>query len=99
MTRRTLVRLEDLLGRRVRTADGDVVGRIEEVRATRRHDEHVVTEYLLGPGALLERLALVQRLFGRRSRTLIARWDQIDIHRPDRPMLTCTVNELKQVDR
>jgi sporulation protein YlmC with PRC-barrel domain len=97
--RRRIVRVEDLVGRRVSTADGTVVGRIEEIRARRRNDEHEVTEYLLGTGALLERLALVQRLFGRRRRTLVARWDQIDISRPDKPTLTCGVDELRHVDR
>ena len=96
--RRTLVRVEDLLGRRVRTVDGTVVGRIEEIRARRRNDVHEVTEYLLGAGALVERFALVGRLFGRRSPTLIARWDQLDIRRVDRPTLTCGVDELKHGD-
>jgi hypothetical protein len=95
--RRTIVRLEDLVGRRVRTPQGAVVGRIEEVRAERRGDDHEVIEYLIGPGALRERLALVRRLPGR-ARTLVARWDQIDIHRPESPTLTCSVEELTHVD-
>src|SRR2546421_218605 len=61
---RRIVRLEDLVGRRVRTAEGAVVGRIEEVHAERRGDDHEVIEYLIGPGALRERFALVGRLFG-----------------------------------
>jgi sporulation protein YlmC with PRC-barrel domain len=95
--RRRIVRLEDLLGRRVRTTDGAVVGRIEEVRAVRRGDDHEVTEYLIGPGALRERLALVGRLFGP-TRTLRARWDQLDIRNVDAPTLTCRVEQLKHVD-
>jgi len=96
---RRFVRLEDVIGRKVRTADGAVVGHIEEVRAERRGDDHEVTEYLLGSGALLERLAMVKRLFGRPARMIVARWDQIDIHRPDRPTLTCRVEELKRERR
>jgi hypothetical protein len=97
--RRAVVRVEDLVGRPVTTRDGAVVGRIEEIRARRRDDQHEVTEYLLGSGALLERFALVQRLFGRRSHKLVARWDQIDISRPDKPTLTCAVDELRHVGR
>ena len=55
MTRRgRFVYLDDVLGQRVRTADGRVVGRIEEVRAERRaNGDHEVVEYHLGSGALL----------------------------------------------
>jgi sporulation protein YlmC with PRC-barrel domain len=94
---RTIVRLEDLVGRRVRDANGAVVGRLEEVRARRRDDEHEVVEYLIGPGALRERLALVGRMLGR-TPMLRARWDQIDIRRPESPTLTCPVEELTHVD-
>jgi hypothetical protein len=94
--RRQIVRVEDLIGRRVRAAGGRVVGRIEEICAERRaNGDHEVVEYHLGTGALLERLALVRRLLGRQPRTLIARWDQIDIHRPEAPVLTCHVEELR----
>ena len=96
MRRRSrIVRVEDLVGQRVRTAAGDVVGRIEDIRVERRGDEHEVTEYLLGSGALAERLGIGQR-FGRHSKKLVARWDQMDIHRPERPTLTCPVEELKR---
>jgi sporulation protein YlmC with PRC-barrel domain len=90
------VRLEDLLGRRVWARNGRAVGRIEEVRAEARGDEYEVTEYHLGPGALLERLALVNRLLGRQPQTLVVRWDQLDITDPARPQLTCTVDELRK---
>jgi len=95
--RRRMVRLQDLLGRRVRARDGRVVGRIEEVRAERRGDDHEVIEYRLGPGALAERLALARRLLGGRRETLIARWDQLDIREPRHPALTCSVDELRRV--
>jgi hypothetical protein len=97
--RKRIVRVEDLIGRKVCLPTGEVVGHIEEILAERHGDEHQVTEYHLGSGALLERLALVRRFFGRRSRLLIARWDQLDIHRPDAPTLTCAVSELQHVDR
>ena len=95
---RRLVRLEDLLGSRVRTEQGEVVGRIEEVRAERRGDGYDVTEYHLGPYALLERLALGFRVFGRK-RALVAQWDQLDVHNPKAPVLTCRVDDLKHERR
>lgn len=97
--RRTLVRVEDLLGCRVRATDGTVVGRIEEIRARRRNDVHEVTEYRLGTGAMLERFAVVRRIFGRKPKTLVARWDQLDIRRADRPLLACGVDQLERVDQ
>jgi hypothetical protein len=94
--RSRIVRVEDLLGQRVRTAAGDVIGRIEEIRVERHGDDHEVTDYLLGGGALAERLAIAPGLFGRHPTKLVARWDQLDIHRPDRPVLTCPVEELER---
>jgi hypothetical protein len=95
--RRRLVRLQDLVGARVRSRDGHVVGRIQEVRAERRGDDHEVIEYRLGAAALLERLALTRRLFGRRQTGLIVRWDQLDIAAPEHPTLTCGVDELERI--
>jgi hypothetical protein len=93
------VRLEDLVGRKVRTEEGHVVGRIEEVRAERREDgEHEVTEFHLGTGALLERWAIVARALGRRPTVIVARWDQLDISRPASPALTCPPGELKRIE-
>ena len=97
--RRRLVRVEDLIGQRVRERSGRVVGRIEEIRAEQNGDGWTVIEYHLGSGAMLERLAIVRHRFGRRSDTIIARWDQIDVQRPDTPVLTCAVEELKHEKR
>jgi hypothetical protein len=92
-------RVELLLGRRVRTLDGSVIGRIEEMRAEREHDYYVVTEFHLGPSALIERLAV--RHFGLtlpgRPRGYRVRWDQLDIEDEDRPRLTCAVEELEHL--
>ena len=90
------LRLEDLLGRKVRARNGRTIGRIEEVRAEARGDEYEVTEYHLGPGALLERLALVNRLLGRAPQMIIVRWDQLDLTDPRHPRLTCTVDDLRR---
>jgi sporulation protein YlmC with PRC-barrel domain len=89
------VHVQDLLGRPVQARDGRVVGRIEELRVDRNGDDYEVREYLLGPGALFERLALVKRAFHQHPRTLVARWDQIDISDPRAPKLTCDRRDLK----
>jgi len=62
VTEKSERRVELLLGRKVRALDGAVIGRIEEMRAEREHDYYVVTEFLVGPIALIERLAV--RHFG-----------------------------------
>lgn len=94
MTRRRL-RVEDLLGRRVTAADGRSAGRIEELRVERKGSEHVVLEFLLGPGALLERLD-VRRLFRPAAPLRVVRWDQLDLSRPDEPRLRCSIEELAE---
>jgi hypothetical protein len=94
-----LVRVEDLIGQRVRERSGRIIGRIEEIRAEPRGDRYEVTEYHLGSGAMLERLAIFRHLFRLQSDTIIARWDQIDIARPAAPVLTCPVEELKHEER
>lgn len=96
MRRRRFVRVEELVGTKVRDGGGRVVGRIEDVRAERRGEVYEVVEYRLGAGALLERFALVRRWFGRKPVMLVARWDQIDVGRPESPTLTCTVDELRK---
>ena len=52
------VHVERLLGRKVTDADGKVVGRIEEMRSAIVDGERVVTEFHIGPAALLERVGL-----------------------------------------
>ena len=94
--RRRTIRAQDLLGRAVRADGGGVVGRIEEIRVDRRGDAYEVTEYLLGSGAFFERIALAQRWFRRRSRKIVAKWDQIDVSRPELPKLLCAAEELRR---
>ena len=97
------IRLEDLLGRRVKDRDGQVIGRIEEVHVEQSVDgpagDYEITEYLLGPGALLERLSLLNRLLGRAPKTLVVRWDQLDITNPSEPRLTCDAGDLRREER
>ena len=94
------IHLELLLGRAVIARNGRRIGRIEEFRAEHRGDEHVVTEYHLGPEALLERLSVsglsFLSLFGIRSRRRgrCVPWDKLDLSNPQKPRLTCSVEEL-----
>ena len=53
------IHVELLLGRKVRDADDRVVGRIEELRSAIVDGERVVTEFHIGPAALLERIGVV----------------------------------------
>jgi hypothetical protein len=96
---RNELRADLLLGTKVRSLDGATVGRIEELRAEREHSYWVVTEFHLGPTALIERLAvrhlgwtLPGRVHGYR-----VRWDQIDLTDPDHPRLTCATDDLEHI--
>jgi hypothetical protein len=92
-------RVELLLGAKVHATDGSVVGRIEELRAERENGYWVVTEYHLGPTALVERLAV--RHFGMtfpgRVHGYRVRWDQIDLSDSDHLRLTCPVEQLERI--
>ena len=90
------VHLELLLGRRVLAANGRSVGRLEEVRAERRGGGCVITECLIGPSALLERLAAPWLSFRQTRRGFVARWDQIDLSDVEHPRLLCPVEELRK---
>ena len=92
------VRLEHLLGRQVLARNNRPVGRLEEFRVEVHNGTWRVTEYVIGQAGLLERLGVGLRLvLGLRIGGHVARWDQIDISDPDRPRLTCAVEELRQV--
>jgi hypothetical protein len=89
----TEVRAELLVGRRVRDRDGRNAGRIEEIHAERNGGEWRVVEYLLGAGALLDRLSMA--IAGRRrGHGHRARWDQLDVRDPRHPRLRCRREEL-----
>jgi len=100
----TEVNLELLLGRKVLQTDGKNAGRLHEIVAEQRGDEWVITEYHIGPTALLSRLSafhLAAPLFrllgadkdaGRR-----VPWDKLDLSDPDRPALTCPLDALPRL--
>jgi sporulation protein YlmC with PRC-barrel domain len=91
------IRLQELLGREVHDVDGKRVGRIESVHAKIDGDECLITEYHLGPAALIARLGLPgARLLGipRRSDPIRVPWDQIDVSNPRDVRLLCKKDEL-----
>ena len=97
------LRLESLLGHRVRGADGKSLGRIEEIIAEIRGTDWIVVEVHVGPGALLERLTELTSLvplFGPLQRRLGARhrvaWDQLDLSDPSRPRATVRRDDLER---
>jgi hypothetical protein len=96
------IQVELLLGRQVVSEDSTPVGRIEEICAEERQGELVVTEYLLGAYALLERLSasLVVRGFlnflGLRTGYRVP-WDKLDLTDVKCPRLTCSLSEVKML--
>jgi hypothetical protein len=94
------IRIEDLLGARVRDAGGRTVGRIEEIRAVPDGDGLVVTHYLLGPTGWRARLSLrglslrLRALRGAgRSRLHRVPWQALDVSDPRRPVLRLNASE------
>jgi hypothetical protein len=91
-----------LLGRRVHVAEGQDVGRLEEIRATAEGGRCVVSEYVTGTRGTFERLssrrlgAYVLRLIGvgagHGGVTVPAAL--MDLRDPLRPRLTCAVRDL-----
>ena len=92
------LRVDRLLGRKVLASNNQPVGRLEEFRVDTRGREQVITEYIIGAAGLLERLGVgVRLLFGWKVGGYIARWDQLDIRDPERPRLTCRLDELQRI--
>jgi sporulation protein YlmC with PRC-barrel domain len=87
------IRLEQLLGKTVRTAAGRPVGRIEDLRVEPQGEEYIVREVVLGESGLISKLLqLAQQLptfsalgFGRRYRTRAVPWDWLDFSDVERP--------------
>lgn len=97
--------LELLLGKVVVDSAGERVGRIEEFRAEKQGDEWQIVEYLLGMGAITERLSawgLVNsclHLLGMHKlhHSYRVPWDKLDLSNPEHPRLTCTLAELQEI--
>jgi sporulation protein YlmC with PRC-barrel domain len=100
----TEIHIELLLGTQVVDSEGRSVGRLEEVLAEPQGEELVVTEYLLGSYAIIERLSAwtigraLLDLFGAGTREgYRVPWDKLDLSDPVRPRLTCSLDELKTI--
>ncbi len=93
------IRVEQIVGRKVWARDGQSIGRIEEVRVEQQGDTHVVTEYLVGTTALLERLSLgtVEKHEGRVAGGYRVWWHQMDLTDPTNPRLSCEVADLREL--
>jgi sporulation protein YlmC with PRC-barrel domain len=87
------VRVEQLLGKLVRTADGRPVGLIEDLRAEPDGDDYVVREIVLGElgfrarlFAMAAQLPTIQALgLSGRYRTRAIPWHWLDLSDPERP--------------
>ena len=96
------IHVERLLGRRVRDFNGEVIGRLEELRCETVDGETVVVEVHVGPAALSERLGgfLFQLPFFRyipfERREYRVPWNQVDLADPDHPRLHCAREELQR---
>jgi hypothetical protein len=95
------IRLEELLGRTVRSAAGRPVGRIDDIRAEPHGEEYLVTEVLMGELGLVaklldfaEQLPTFQALkLGRRYRLRPIPWDWLDLSDPERPRFRDAIPE------
>ena len=93
----TTFRLDRLVGREIYTGNNRRLGRLEEFRAVRRGGGWFIDEYVVGTAGLLERLGVGVRLVLGLNRAggYVVRWDQLDLSDPERPRLTCSVEELR----
>lgn len=84
------VYVDELIGRVVKDAEGNAVGRIFEVRAEETNGELVIVEYHLGTAAMLERAGLtLLRVVGiDRLEPKKIPWDRLDISDPRHPVMT-----------
>jgi sporulation protein YlmC with PRC-barrel domain len=103
------VRVEDLLGRLVRTAAGRPVGRIDDLRVEPEGEDYVVQEVILGELGLRARLFVMaaqlptlkalgwKRAF--RTRTRAIPWEWLDFSDPERPRFRADRRMGGQADR
>jgi len=98
----TEVHVEQLLGKKVHDSDGRVVGRLEEFHVGVIDDEHVVTEFLIGPEAVLQRIGgfllrlPILRLIPMSKREYCVSWTLMDLTDPDRPRVHARRAELRR---
>lgn len=94
--------LEQLLGKKVRDVDGQVVGRLEEFHVEVVDGEHVVTEFLIGPAAALKRVGVffTQLPFFShipfRTKEYCVAWTLMELSDPERPSVRARGDELRR---
>ena len=98
------IKVELILGKRVRAMNGKSIGHLEEIRAELKQGECFVQEYHVGSYAAFERLAAltigraILHLFGAKSEGYRVPWDKLDLSDPEKPRLLCSVQELKRIE-
>ncbi|HEY2378503.1 MAG TPA: PRC-barrel domain-containing protein [Gemmatimonadaceae bacterium] len=100
------IHVEALIGRALRDADGQKVGRIEELVVEQEDTDWVVVEIHVGVGALVERvveLSTLVPLMGALGKKLGKRfrvpWHELDLTDPDHPRAIVRLGELKRLER
>jgi sporulation protein YlmC with PRC-barrel domain len=96
------IKAELLLGAKVRDANGEKVGRIEEFRVERTDNGLLIEAYLIGTSALVDRLSawtLVRPIKGLlRSRHIYSvydvPWQDMDLSDPTHPVLRTAKRDL-----
>ena len=99
------INVELLVGTKVRDANGESVGRIEEFLVERDGNSYRVVSYLIGASALVDRLAawtlvrpVVRALHARKLYSVYdVPWQEMDLSDPARPKLRISVNDLRHV--
>jgi hypothetical protein len=97
------IHVELLLGTKVRDADGEDVGRIQEFRVERDGKTCLVEAYLIGASALIERLSawtlvrpIRRALHSRKLYTLYqVPWRHMDLSDPNHPRLRIARRDLR----
>ena len=100
------VRLEDVLGRVVRSAAGRPIGVIQDLRAQPHGDEYLIHEVLVGElGIVAKLLGMLQQLptfralgLGRPYRSRPIPWNWLDLSDPGKPRFRASVRRKEPQD-
>jgi len=98
------IKVELLVGTKVRDLDGTNVGRIEEIRVERQEKALLVEAFLIGASGLIERLSArtlvrpIRRLLRTRHIYSVYEvpWQDMDLTDPKRPLLRIAKRELRR---
>jgi sporulation protein YlmC with PRC-barrel domain len=98
------IKVQLLLGKKVRDIDGRKVGRIEEIRVERRETALLVEAYLIGVSGLIDRLSArtlvrpIQRFLGSRHIYSVYEvpWQEMDVTDPNRPVLKIAQRDMRR---